>query len=715
MNFDLIIKLKKIRCIIILHLITILFFSFFEITIAISAATSDNTTTSYINKIDNLSTDQKKEGKIALKLALDTDIGIYDGVNFSTAYSYVVRKMDDSVPHLGDNDSFESNKNKFVRLDQVKLATTLSFGEGALLSTISPVNITLNAGSELFSLRFFDNKKEALKAKVFNRKNLPVNAQKAQSLSVGEMIVFSSTLNMSLGAKVTLPLQYVNLQLSGNVFIQGNFQIEVVKMGDNLVRTRLKLIRERGIGGRVAIGTPTFKVGFVPMLSQFAHTISDPVMNLILDSQVWENDLNQLLDMDVFIKLIEFNISKSFGESLIIDYVFNLNDPEACEAYNEIFKARKITAVFKELVKKRKELTDFYDGYVHGFEKANILANEDINDDENPRVIRIFEGINKFTKNKFKVKTSLLVVNANIDNTSSNNKIEYIDSKGINHDFSFLINSWKIDSNLLFGVSKQNVGYNNFILLNNIKPSSPSSSSPLYTLGTFIYRNDTTLTKVEINNFLKYLKNNLPESIFSQLTNNYNFKEWFLNERSLNNVKHKSKLRFQMLFTPQTFDYLKNYSKDELNDMADLYLKKVKSGWMYHGSIKRVINKLFDIINGDLTNEEKIKIFKKLKNSLTYNLVGMGFIASLLPQNSLNEYLYVILEFHAKDKNPFEIEIGNRKRYVGSDSTNELFKALKEMQSLFYERNTYILPKIDMNEMINNNYNDYLDYPFNNN
>ena len=148
---------------------------------------------------------------------------------------------------------------------------------------------------------------------------LPLTERAARKMDIGEISSYDLSGYLQFGMGVGFGLAPVDPLYIGNSFnplninasltsyIKGNFRVSVMKESENKVLVKVSKLRGAGLNGNVRLGTGSFK----------------PLSGIVV--------IEGLLDLSV----VPFNISVSKGweKRFDVGYRFDLDDPDAVEAY----------------------------------------------------------------------------------------------------------------------------------------------------------------------------------------------------------------------------------------------------------------------------------------------------------------------------------------------------------------------------------------------
>ncbi len=587
------------------------------------------------------------------------DINLIDGVNLSTKYSYDVQS---------------SYINKFyTRIDKWDLNAGINVGEVLKELVDIPFSFSVSRNNSFFFVRQFPTKKEAILSIPYTPLKLPLTAKLAlKNLNKGDFVSMPANLNigvsLSNSTSYALPV-IVNASASIYGVISGEFTIQVFKLDDTHVRLKLITQRSRGTGSNYSMG----------MNFDFCAI------------QIINKQIEKVFEKD----LIKLGFSKTPQSQFILDYIFDLSDQKAQEAYDQIlnssFKFKDILVT--EQILNAKELKD---KLISSYEKADQIANEDKDlDPVKKRIQRIFKGFNSSTGHARHIKLSLLLSSYQKDSTYTESKVTFIDKNEKNLEFFYPTYSRYMETHLgqkwIFDLKDQSF-QNNFGLIPRFNLEDSKEKNP--EVGFTYERKDRYFTSSEQKAVEKFLLGQIPTSMLGEI----NFDDWRDGIK-----KTDSRIFLQLILKAQGFPFLKNIPEEELRkklidyvderqqvhviDMSksDTALDNLKDFLFISRFIKisqlnllaRSISKILK--NEDNNAETMLTKLVGLNEFGLFDRIGVGFLISLLPKDKLNELVYVKLEMSGKDLNPISVE-------KGSLNYRALYKELTSIQSRISNR-----------------------------
>lgn len=588
-----------------------------------------------------------------LKLDLEFDqsllnINIVDGINLSTKYHYEV------------NPSYQDQF--YTRIDKYDLDANINPGTLLKGQIDMPFGFGISRNSSFLFVRQFQSKIDALKAIPYGPQKLPLNAKHALELNVGDFVSIPANLNyvFSVGvSSATLPTPLVvDANASAYFVVSGEFTIQVFKLDENHVR--VKLISTRGLTGGVnsnmSFGLTAF--GF--------KIVGQSNVDRLLDQSA-QRLVESIVDKD----LLQFGMNYNPGANFIADYVFDLTDTEAQAAYNQIlssaYKLKDVVVTDRLLSAK-----NLQDKLITTTDLADKIFDKEISKKNNQmKVMRIFKGFNNFKSTTDHLKLAFLIASYNRDITYTENKLTFTDKNENSMEFFYPTFSKYWETNFgkwIFNLKDQsNKSY--FGLIPRFNSEDADLRDP--DLGVTFERRDKIFASYEQSSVERYMIGQLPNVI----TKGINLDEWKNGDKKLD-----SRVFFQLILKSQGFKYLRLYTEEEFRDRLIKYSMAKKQihiitrppesatfenpspnnpNILENLEIKTISTLLYHALHdAENVSEKTLTKIIKLNQIPLFENVGIGFLISLLPEEKLNDLIYIKLEMIAKDVHALKAEYG---------------------------------------------------------
>jgi len=590
-----------------------------------------------------------------------TDIGgieILKGINFSTRYNYDVQ------------DSYIDKY--FTRIDKWDIKAEVKIGDTLKDLIDVPFSFSINRSNSFLFVRQFPTKFEAIKALPFAPNKLPLNSRLAiKNLEVGEFVSMPANLNVAIGVNTSASIDtpvVLEAKASVKIILSGEFDIQIFRLDPTHVRLKLITKEGRSAGADASVGA-NFKFFGLKLL---------------------DKQIDRLFDRD----LAQIGYAYNPGAQFIIDYVFDLSNPEAQIAYDQILST---TFKLKDLIVATNfDAKELKNKLISSYEKADELFAADLKlEPKNRRIHRVFKGFNNHSGHTNHLKLGLLFTSYTNNRTYTESNVTFIDKNEKELTFFYPTYSKYIETHLgnkqLYDIKDLSF-QNNFGLIPRIKTDNSKMAEP--ELGFTFERKDTTFTSHEQTVIHKFILAQAP----SVITDKIDLSEWDNGEK-----KHGSNIFFQLVLKSQGFEYLKNLSVEELQKKILIYAKKNKDDLeMNDADDEFKAHKFFDFLllnryfekekllklakslsgilkNSNNNSEEMIKKLVELNEVGSFDKIGVGFLISLLPEDKIQDLVYLKINLHSKDARPVTAE-------VGTLNYPALYKELTELQSRLSSR-----------------------------
>ncbi len=537
----------------------------------------------------------------------------------------------------------------YNRIDKYEIPINLNIGTIAKELSEMPLSFSITRNQSFFFVRQFQQKKDAITALPYSPNRLPINANRAlEKLKIGDFASIPANLNLAISANASTG--YVNpvpISASVNLYwvINGEFNIQIYKLDEKHVRLKM-------------ITTKTYNKG--------ASTNTEASFNFF-EFNALNHQIDRLLDRD----LIQLGTTAGPGSQFILDYIFDLTNPQAAMAYNQILGS---SFKFKDLLvlKNFSNNQEIKDKLYTIYELADQICLADNKlPIEQQRIRRLFKGFTNSTSKTKHLKLGFFLLSYINDKIFSKNNITFIDDRENETEFFYptythfkhsMIGNWlfgyeDVEALTFFGLIPK---------FNTVEaPSIPE-------IGLNLDQTDAVLTSGEQIKVKNKLKNQLPPIIAKKI----NWNDWISNEN-----KHSSRISLKIILKSEAYSYLKDYSEEDINRLLDSFsrTKKIKTFHM-RNSIQKISEILYTIFQSSKNNyESSLQSLVDLNKYNVFQDLGIGFLVSLLPQEKLEDLIYTKLEMIALDEKSIEIEYGRINFQL-------LYRELAEVQSKIANR-----------------------------
>jgi hypothetical protein len=562
------------------------------------------------------------------------DVELFEGVGVSSRYRYEVEP------------SYMANYH--TRVDRWEVKADLRPGDLIKDSVDLPVYLNIKKDSSVYFVRQFKTKKEALLALPYSFNKLPLTADRAlERLVPGDFVSIPADMSVVVGASSGFLDRVDGIDASANIYyvFNGKFLIHIFRMKDNKVR--VKLIAQKSKGGGISA------------------EISGDVE--IFGVSVLDRQIDRIFDLD----FLEVNWSRGKGTQFLIDYVFDLNDENAKKAYNQILSSTykfKDLEIFREFINERELAVRLLSSY----ELADELADEDVLAPEK-RVERVFKGTNDFEYDRSRIRLGLLIAKYKRDVSYTENLVSFEEADGSKNYYYYPIHSKEKRKKVgIWPLRYKEETFYSFFGLVPVSERRDEGSS--YSDYGFTYDvRDKNFMQSEQVKFKQKVRDNIPKKL-------YNTIDW---AEFNDTTSHRSARGFfQIIFKAQAFKTLNKITFDELNTKIQDYYKNrlLLEAGPVHGfwrsvwrkltivkfkekrQLKKIAKKLHYILtNKEITGKIKINELLELREKSLFEKVGVGFLISLLDQDSLEDKLFITLKLHAFETEEILLKFGDQK------------------------------------------------------
>ncbi|WP_419172786.1 hypothetical protein [Halobacteriovorax sp.] len=542
----------------------------------------------------------------SLTISLDTDIfkiDLYDGLSLKGKYEYEVDKS--YIP------------GQYTRRDRFEFKIDHDSKRTFFPELQSPLFLKGNRKNEVIISRQYVKKIDAMKALPFNVAKLPIRAKYVDRLNEGDFISIPASMALTTGFSYSDVAPVLKTGLTGFYTFAGEFLIQVYKLEDQKVR--VKIIAEK----KKARGL-SFKSSFGVELFSFE----------ILGFDV---------DHEYKIDWIKLDTSKTKGNIILSDYVFDLKDEEVRKVYNNLFNN---VFKFKEAKLLAESLnTDLLDRYyVVNLEDVDRLAVAD-KDLEAPRVERVFKGHNRYTSNSSGVTLDLDFLKLSSRGHYINNRFNFERLDGSTIAFYYPNYTKRSESKItiqIFDTKEEKV-------LSYYGLTSSHEDHKFLNVGMNFIRRDNEFRKSEQRRYKKVLEGIVPERFKKDVLDSISLERRYVNFSS--NLKMIFKGPAFSVFDKYTLEEFISIMQEKLKGkdvirLSNRHLHKTDHfyTWQlereYLRKSKKLAEYFYNIIKSDSPYQEKVEKFTKKLKRLRNEYHVMQILADLLPQDNLEDYLY---------------------------------------------------------------------------
>ncbi|RYZ76477.1 MAG: hypothetical protein EOP05_04905 [Proteobacteria bacterium] len=552
------------------------------------------------------------------KISAKLDYSIFNGFEAGVRYTYAVEPAYQGDLHM--------------RIDRWRPRVRLDLPD---------VFTRVEAGSEIVFIRNFPSRTDALKAlPVFDIHKLPLSSTNALRLQPGEAVMMPVDLNLLFGGEASTPGSPVSIYGRGYYVMRGRYQIQVLRLDDERVRLRLVAIRKSGVEA---------EVGVKLKLDVFELSPLNNIAEGILGRRVG---------------------SMGFGrgpESVVMaDYMFNLGDTDARNAYDRLLAAD----LRLNHVKMANPLTgtdDLQKMMISDLSKVDELAQADSKKpSEQRRIVQFFKGqssgvVDRPFLGNFKVDLLRLLTFQRTTTVSQDNHIMFLDAD--NEESNFLAPQAVKENRLklLFGLRNEVFSRRATVVVPTDSSGKPDR------LGEYVVSvevKDKRMGLSESADILKYFHRSVPNQIVQALA-----LDTLLEEARYRNAR----VFVQIIFNEDALVKLQGSTYSFLESKLDEYLQKNQQylpgdnekkqlDWVkdHRDEAKRMLEAMAKSMNSNDLAADRIKTFINIQKNDFFREVGTGFIMSMLPAQELSKLVSVSVRADAQGfTKPVQKEFGS--------------------------------------------------------
>ncbi|MDG0815391.1 hypothetical protein [Bdellovibrio svalbardensis] len=596
-------------------------------------------------KVKNLIAKQRVGGTINI-----VDAPVYDGL--SAALKYKIQSEPSYV------DGF------YTRLDKYTLDVNANPGD-FIDGNDLPLGFSIDNKSEIIFARQFRKQSESLTALPYGPRNLPLSAEQAiRNLNPGDFVAITGKLSFVVSLGTDSPFSAIgSAGASTHAFVSGEFLIHTFRMPNNKLRVKLIALRGKGVGADGSVTLGNFKiVGFK-----------------YLDKRI-----KSWIDLDP----LSLGLGKSSNHLFMLDYVFDLNNSQAAQAYDTLIqkKTRFKDLAFINPLEKSKSVQD---DLLTDLSTVEEIAREDHElEPFKRRIDRIFKGSNDSLSTSSSFKFGLNILRFESGSTYAQNKVVHVDrddteqkyildsyqtKKQINVIFGLFGDETRISSNMLFSAD-DNWVIRDFVAL---------------TLGREVKMKN--VSKGDYKDIQEHVKSVIPASEYARI----DWKKWDFSDGNRVNGYFRNELFFHPqairaipkldypLAKVRFYNFIKTHGRPKApprdeDPFADSQQRMLGLD-RYERDIENVAKALTLIFDPAKPSAERYNAFKNLKDHPLWQQYGGGFLMSLIPANQLNSLIAYEMTFSAKDVPTISYRFGNFEQ-------EELYKSLMYIQRVISDR-----------------------------
>lgn len=544
----------------------------------------------------------------------------------------------------------------YTRVDRYSIETEISPGSW-FDGWSGPIGFDIGANSEILFARQFNSQAEALnvvKNPPYDLVNLPITADAAiKHLKVGDFVSLTGKLNLVLSAEAfSYATSVINIKGSAYVMLMGQFNIHFYKLEHNRVRLKIIANRENGYGAGINSSEVSgFKALGISSVERYVGSGLRRFINLNPITLSW---------------------SKNQSDLVMIDYVFDLNNPEAVLAYNH-FMSAKMRLKQLEILNPVNNIKDLQSIVFADLTQIEDISWQDKNlPVEQRRVDRLFKG-RSFTdteRRRFKLGLRIVDYESGTHFSSSRNIIADRD----NNEKYFLFDTKNPFTNLRFfwGFYGDDISKQSSLLFETDKQFEPEK------FLAFNVTQQKVIRSVSRNDFFE-IKNEVEKLLPSEISGAIDWQNWNFNQGDLVNGFFTD----EVFFKTEALSSVYSRNPEKIRYDFEKYLRKVgtpvappssrsampsEQGTCqgaaapvecYEVDIQVVANRLSDVLNPLASPALKRESFLYLNENNLFNERGAGFLLSIIPAAKRDEVVSYNMSFRAKGVKDISFKYGS--------------------------------------------------------
>ena len=551
----------------------------------------------------------------------------------------------------------------YTRID--KYTVNFNLNPGDFIEAFDfPIGMNIHKGSEIFFARQFKSQAESLVALPYTPLNLPFTAGNAlKRLQPGDFVAFQADLSFIASIGHDFLKGFFEAGASTHAFISGEFIVHVFRMSDNKVRVKLIATRGRGVGANAGVN-----------FGKDVHIIGISYVTEAVDRLINLNPLN-------------LSASARKNDVIMLDYIFNLNNPEAVEAYNTLM-LHKVQLKDVRIANPLASMQDLTQELLTDLTDIEKITQEDSSiPNVDRRIDRVFKGSLEGSSRDANIKFGFNFWKFEAGRAYAENKVLSFDNENLQHQFRLDTLSRYKKTKILFGLFGEETLFTSNLLFTSDKDWNPKR---FVTLTTSAEIRAKEVSEKDFAEIQRIVRETIGESEF----NNIDWQKW----SRFSADKINGYFKQEVFFNPEALQALPQMSAEEIaqrfkeyvevkgrprsrpffggNGLWDYILPWIHS---FTGDIGRVAEYLEVIVTPTKDVEQRFDAFESLQKIPIWKERGMGFLMSLLPDDKRNQLLRYEMVLSAK-------EMPTINYAFGSFAEEKLYRALIYIQYIINNR-----------------------------
>ncbi|WP_374029246.1 hypothetical protein [Bdellovibrio bacteriovorus] len=551
----------------------------------------------------------------------------------------------------------------YTRIDKYSLKFGLNPGD-FIDDLDTPVGMNLEKGSDIIFARQFKNQKDSLLALPYTPRNLPFTAKKAiERLVPGDFVAFEGKLSFVVSLSHDVLKGDFTAGASTHAFISGEFMVHLFRMADNKMRVKLIAIRGKGVGANAGV--------------DLAEELD------IFGISIFDNKIEKWLSITPF----DVRTGLSKNDVIMLDYVFDLNNAQAAQAYDSLMlnkvqlkdiKIANPTASRKDLTQELlTDLTDIED----------IALEDSLLPPQERRIDRVFKGSSEGYNKDARIKFGLSLWKFEAGKAYGENKVLSYDKRDQEQYFLLDTLSRYKKTKILFGLFGEETLMTSNLLFTADRNWAPTRFVTLTSSAEMKMKDVSKKDLTEIQRLVR-------ETIGNEEYNKVNWSAW----NSINGKLVNGYFKQEVFFNPEALSMLPYLGKEAIAARFEKYIElkgRPRSrpliggnapidylfNWIsaFTGDIRRVGDRLAIVIDPTKTVQQRFEAFEDLQQIPVWKERGIGFLMSFLPMEQRSNLLRYELIVSAKGVPQIQHSFGNF-------AEEKLYRSLMYIQNIIHDR-----------------------------
>lgn len=524
---------------------------------------------------------------------------------------------------------------------------TWSIGGGYIPSAFGNSNLSpgISIAREITFVEQFKTRRESMKRHFYNPiERIPLTSAKAMQMKEKDFVAFRSPMILSLGKGFSELSSAHAERFSGiSLYSMGQVDVHIYRMPENHVRVRLFALKEKGLNMNVGVQLVGFK------FSNYASSM-----------------LN--------IQPINAFSSQTNSDLFSVDYVFNLDKPEAREEYDKLVSQKLRVTDLKNIGEQIKAANPFKSAgeikelFYADLESVQRIVEENAHKSLKERsIIRLTKSETEEAASTYGLSGRLTkLLNFTMLRRDSQKSVSLTNIENENRKFQLNTVSKEFNFELftLFGAENKSES--------GLLTSTNDKFAPQDVLGfqSRRFKKDLNFEEAEFKAIKSRFEANAPASVYKQIK----WPKWDFSAGAIKNVSIEHIVFFNVPALQSIDSITKESIKTELKNVIRTWgrlgsepvytsqsdetidskfrLEKFHQGKYveaYSWELDLIPDRLINIFSSNITTAEKMKYFSELQNIPLFNEIGPALVVRLIPEDKLADAINYRLEFTGMD------------------------------------------------------------------